>query len=168
MQVTTSETTKSLVMPLAESVQKMLADLLGKPVTVKKATPGLLSIAKPGVAAHYVYDNGTTGALILCDLPLSICAGAALMLLPPAAATDAVKAGKLNENIIENIREVLNICASLFIYEDRAHVRLREIHPLPGQTPPEVAKVITRPAGRMEVDVNVPGYGAGKMALLTA
>jgi hypothetical protein len=165
---TTKETTASLPMPLPESVQRMLADLLGKPVTAKKAAPGGLSTAKPGVVAHYVYDSGVTGSLILCDLALSSYAGAALMLLPPAAAVEGVKAGKMNETIVENIREVLNICASLFIYEDKAHVRLRELYPLPGTTTPEVAKILTRPSARLELDVTITGYGAGKIALLTA
>ena len=82
---------KGLLLPLPESVQKILTQLLGKAVTVKKIPTGQVNTDKPGVVADYVFDTGNTGALALCDLGMANFAGAALMLLPPAATISDVK-----------------------------------------------------------------------------
>lgn len=162
-----SQSATSLFLPLPESAQRMLADLLGKPVTVKKATPMILGPTAPGMAATYVYDSGELGALALCDLPVSCHIGAALMLLPPSVSAEGVKSGRLTETIIDNVREVLNIAASLFIHDQRPHVRLKTIHPLPSKLPDNVARTVLRPAARLDLEVTVQGYGGGKLSLLT-
>lgn len=161
-------TTTGVFLPLPESVHRMFTDLLGKQVVVKKATPFVVGPATLGIVAAYVHDSGQIGALAVCDLAWACHGGAALMLLPPSTSADAVKSGKFTETIVDNIREVLNVAASLFIHEERPHVRLREIHILPGKLPEAVAKVLQRPAARMDLELTVQGYGAGRMTLLTA
>jgi hypothetical protein len=158
----------SLVMPLSESVQKMWSELLGRPVAVKKTTPSVFSARTPGMVGTYVFDSGKLGALGVCDLALASHAGAALTLMPAAVALESIKAGRLTDTIVENVREVLNISATLFIHELMPHVRLKDIIPLPGKTPDDVTRVMARPAARMDLELTVGGYGAGKLAFLTA
>lgn len=86
-------------MPIPEDVRDFLGDLLGKPVSVTKASQiDFGEEPERFVTGLYVNDKDQEliGACI-SDIPLTTTAGAALAMMPAAVAKEAVEAGKLEE-----------------------------------------------------------------------
>jgi hypothetical protein len=135
--------------------------LLGKAVTQKKST-GVPTTAKT-YTATYVDDTGKLVGLAICDVPLAACAGAALALIPAGAAAEATRAGQLPAEMFDNLREVLNVIASLFV---GTHVRLREVMPPSAAVPTPVATLMARPGARLDLDLAVAGYSGGRLSFM--
>jgi hypothetical protein len=152
-----------LTLPGADAVARLLRDLFGKAVTPKKGA-AMPSSTKMCVGA-YMDDAGKLVAVGICDLPLGATMGAALALLAPGVAAEAARAGKLPEEMRDNLLEVLNVMATLF---GGAHVRCRELLLPPAALPADVAAVVAKPGQRLDLDVTVAGYVGGKLCLATA
>ena len=151
----------SPTLPAPDAVARLLRDLLGKGVTAKKC--GILSPSAKLYVATYADDADKIVSVGVCDLPFAASAGAALSLVPPGVAAEAVRAGLLPAELSENLREVLNVMASLF---GATHVRLRDV------VSASVAQtVITSGAGarataRLDVELAVAVYTGGKLSFL--
>jgi hypothetical protein len=150
-------------LPTPEAVARLLRDLFGKAVAPKKGAA--MAPSTKVCAGTYVDDTGKLVGVCVCDLPLSASIGAALALIPPGAAADAVKTGKLPDEMLDNLREVLNILASLF---GGTHVRFRELLPPSAALSAPVAAVLARPVGRLDIELTVAGYAGGRLSLLLA
>src|SRR5437867_220849 len=101
-------------LPTPESVAYILANLLGKRVTARKAAPTSLGPPAAAVIALYACDDGSPGAVAVSDLGFACHAGAALSLIPVSMATESIAAGFVAEAILDNLHEVFNVCAKLF------------------------------------------------------
>ncbi|UMG92956.1 hypothetical protein [Nocardioides sp. TF02-7] len=114
----------------------------------------------------YVDDGARTCAVVACDLALSAYAGAALALVPPGAAAEAVADGKLPDPLAENLYEVLNVAASAFNVPGAEHLRLHALHPAGPPLDPAV-RLQTLTLGRREdLAVDVAGYGSGALSIV--
>src|SRR3546814_7319002 len=80
----------------------------------------------------YVDDSLQLAALVVCDLPMSAHAGAAIGLVPPDQALAAIADGALTDALAENLYEVLNIAAAMFNVDGAPHVRLHALAPAGG------------------------------------
>jgi hypothetical protein len=152
--------------PVRASVRDLLADLLGRRVSVTDAPPQVLDPAAPALAASYVRDDGTPVAVCVCDLRLAGSAGAALGEAPPDDALAQIEAGRLEGDVEEFFREVVNILAKLLNSPATPHVRLGEVLPVPGPLAAAVAAVVLEPGARVDYAVAVEGYGTGTLTLL--
>ena len=101
-------------LPQPKQVRDLLADLLGRDVTLSPTTPFAPGPDTPASVAVYVDDQLRICALIACDLTFSAHAGAAIGLVPVGGAEAAIEDGKLTDTLGENLYEVLNIAASMF------------------------------------------------------
>jgi hypothetical protein len=153
-------------LPAPKEVRDLLADLLGKDVTLSPTSPLAPAAGRPVSVAVYVDDLLVVRAVIACDLAFSAYAGAAIALMPPTSAEAALEDGTLDETLRANLYEVLNIAASLFNVPDAPHVRLYDLHPAGGPVPPDVlAKTLT--LGRREdLAVEIAGYGSGRLSVV--
>lgn len=158
----------SVPIPVRASVRDLLTDLLSRQVTVAVGMPQVLDPQVPALAAAYVDDGGTPRAVCVVDLPLAVHAGAALGTTPPEEAGAAVEGGKLEGDLEEFFREVVNILTKLLNSPTSPHVRLSEVKPVPGRLPAAVAHVVLEPEARVDYAVSVEGYGGGTMTLLAA
>ncbi len=154
-------------MPNAEALRVLLADLLGRAVTLEKATspdPG-----EPFVVADYVTESGATGALVSADLVGTAILGAALTMMPSNLVETVRERGVLAEPTIqENFAEVANVIAQLFNSRDTDHLRSNGVHRSDGGLPEPVAALVARPAARRDFACTVEGYGNGRVALVVA
>ncbi len=153
-------------LPAPKEIRDLLTELLDRDVQISPNPPLAPTPNNPCTIGVYVDDMLQVTAIAAFDLALSAHAGAAIGLVPPAGAQDAVDAGALNDTLRENVYEVLNIAASLFNADGATHVRLYDVHhagnPLPGDI---MVKALT--LGRREdLAVEVAGYGAGKLAVV--
>lgn len=153
-------------LPQPKQLRDLLADLLGRDVTLEPATPYAPGPTTPASVATYVDDSLRICAVLACDLPFSARAGAAIGLVPPAGADEAIADGKLTDTLAENLYEVLNIAASMFNVAGADHLKLHALHPAGPPLDP-MTRISTLTLGRREdLAVEINGYGAGLLSVV--
>lgn len=154
-------------LPVAKEVRDLLTDLLGRPVSIEPTAPLAPGPKRPATIGVYVDDYLRVAALVCFDLPLSAWTGAAIGLVPPKVAEDAVRAGVLPEVLRENLHEVLNIAVGLFNGAPGAdHLRLHAMHPAGSPTPPDILAQALTLGRRTDLRIDVPQYGAGVLSVV--
>lgn len=78
-------------------------------------------------AAEFANAEGAVVSLCLSDLPLSAAMGAALSMIPPAAAEEMVADGELTEMAEANLYEVMNMFSTLFMSDRTPHLKLTRV-----------------------------------------
>ena len=150
--------------PKAASVVPILKGLLRRDIT------GLLAPRQPlppktgYFVAEYTHLNESSYAVI-CDVAFAARVGAALSLIPPSAALEAITARQLTDSIGDNFREVLNVMSRLFDAGGVARVHLGQVHSPGASLPGEVASLLTKPIARTDLAVEIGGYGKGNLIL---
>jgi len=153
-------------LPAIKEIRDLLADLLGRDIDLSPTTPLAPSSKNPTSVGVYVDDALQVTAVVVCDLAFSAYVAAAIGLVPPPTAQEAVEEGTLSLALRENLYEVLNIAASLFNVGEHTHLRLYDLHaagdPLPGSV---LVQALT--LGRREdLEVEVGGYGRGRLSVV--
>jgi|SRR5579872_5354890 len=153
--------------PNPAQIASLLKELLRRNVTASAAPP----IHLPPPAGHIVveYQRGEDGVVIgcgICDISCAVRMGAALTLIPAAAAAEAIATRQLTDAVGENFHEVLNVISRLFDIGGKSRVCLGQVHrpgePLSG----ELAARIAKPASRIDACIDIAGYGKGNLTLL--
>jgi len=157
--------TTTPILPSPTLVGKLIAGLVGRQVIVDKVPPPALDLTKPATVAAYVRDSGLIGAVAVCDLSLTAHLGAALALVPARAAREAVDAGDLPDDLVENHREIVNVAARVFNRPNLPHVRLRDVDVTPSTPPGDVNGLLARFSERLAMEIEIEGYGTGTMWL---
>jgi hypothetical protein len=147
-----------------ETVQELLEPLLGRKVMVRKPLPS----EKPSprtVTGIYCADDGSVQSLCTLDLGLGAHAAAALTLFPARFANEAIAKGELPESLLENLQEILNICAQFTNELSSRHVALREVS-MANRLPPDAAAALAKTPGlRLDLHIGIEGYGSGRFTL---
>ncbi len=161
--------------PLPDDIAKVLADLLGRAVTAKASAP--LAESRAAVFALFGDKSGSLGAAVACDLAAAANLGAALSMIPPSRAQEVVRAGALDATLAENVREVFNVASGLFNFTGVGHqtdaqlgaagltVSLTKFLTVPPAVPPPLVAMLKKCPGRVDLDLAITGYGAGKIAI---
>jgi hypothetical protein len=114
----------------------------------------------------FVADSGEPVALCGADANLAATWGAAFSMLPVAAAKEAAKSRELTGVMIENLREIMNICTRLVMDATSPHLKLDQVYP--AKSLPAPAAALLGPAlGRREFQIQLPKYGGGVLSFLT-
>ena len=154
--------------PIQEDIRDLLADLLGRGVAVDKIDPLTIPEDEAGLVATYVTEDGEIGAVCVCDAPFAILVGAALVMVPATVAGDQLQAGVIDEQHVEFAQEVVNVLARLLNTPRTPHLRLGEVHTLPGALPEDAAKLLAAPEFRRDFVATIEGYGEGRLGLLVS
>jgi hypothetical protein len=115
----------------------------------------------------FVTDAGAPVALCGADANLAASFGGALSMLPVAAAKDAAKARQLTDVMVENVREIMNICTRLVMDATSPHLKLEQLYPSKS-LPAAALALLGAPQGRREFQVQLPKYGGGVLTVLSA
>lgn len=159
-------TTRASVLPQIKDIKDLLTSLLGRDVEVKDGPAWIPPDSEKIIVAEFVDDENTLGAICMADMSGGAFIGAAMGLLPKGGAEDMAKEGSLSATVNENLYETMNIAASLFNVADCPHVRITTMH-APGATlPSPVAALVQQPTGRVDLAINVSGYGPGRFSLV--
>ncbi len=153
-------------LPSNKEIRDLLVNLLGREVTLRPATPLVVSARKPASVAVYVDARLVVRAVIACDLPLSAYAAAAIALMPPPSAEEALERRMLGEVLTENLYEVLNVGASLFNVGAAPHLRLLDLHAAGNPMPGEVLMRTLTLGRREDLEVEIAGYGTGRLSVI--
>jgi hypothetical protein len=150
-------------LPVPKQVRDLLCDLLGRDVTVAPTDP-------PGGAvpptAVFVYDDMRMAGVIGFALPLAAKIAAAVGLIPPGGAEACVEDGELSPLFAENLGEVCNVLTTLFNAAGGPHVRLHALHRDGAEVPTDVASHLAALGNRLDLTVDIAGYGSGTLSLV--
>jgi hypothetical protein len=156
----------TVVLPDAKAVKDMLTGLVGKPVGVTPGAPVTPTEKKPVSVAVYVSPTMDVNVLCVMDLPLSAWTGGALALLPPGGVQDAVEEdGELTTMLTEALHEVVNVLSALFNVPGAPHSRLYQLYAPGDELPGDIAGMLAA-FNRIDLAVEVPGYGKGGLSLV--
>ncbi|MGY1606139.1 MULTISPECIES: hypothetical protein [unclassified Geodermatophilus] len=153
-------------LPDAKAVKDILSGLVGKPVGVTPGDPVTPTATDPVSVAVYVSPTMAVNALCVMDLPLSAWTGGALALLPPGGVQDAVEEdGELTSMLAEALHEVVNVVSALFNVPGAPHSKLYRLY-VPGEDLPGDVAGMLAAFNRLDLAVEVPGYGKGRLSLV--
>ncbi len=156
----------TVVLPDAKAVKDMLSGLVGKPVSVTPGAPVTPTPKSPVSVALYVDPQLSINALCVMDLGASAYTGAALALLPPGGAQDAVEEdGELTSMLTEALQEVVNVLSALFNVPGAPHSKLYKLYAPGDDLPADIAGMLSA-FNRIDLAVDVPGYGKGALSLV--
>jgi hypothetical protein len=150
-------------LPDVEGVASFFSAALRREVTASAARP--IPDARLVMAGHYV--NGAKALISGCfaDRDLVAYAGAALSLVPADAAEESLAQAELDEVLVENFAEILNICSRLFQRDTSQRVTLSTVEDPATATSATSAAMLKNPVRRLDVELDIAGYGKGRMAL---
>jgi hypothetical protein len=113
----------------------------------------------------FVADSGEPVALCGADGNLAATWGAAFSLLPVGVAKDCAKSRELTQVMIDNMREIMNICTRLVMDASSPHLKLDQIYQSKS-LPAAAATLLGAPKSRREFQVQLPKYGGGVLTFL--
>ena len=159
-------TAPGMVLPAAKDVRDMVTGLVGKPVGVAPGAPVTPTPDKPVSVAVYVDPHMAVNAICVMDLAASAYTGAALALLPPGGAQDAVEEdGELSGMMVEALHEVVNVLSALFNVPGAPHSKLHKLYAPGEELPGDIAGMLAN-FNRLDLAIEVPGYGKGALSLV--
>ncbi len=153
-------------LPTPKQLRDLLTELLGREVAVSPGTPLAPSADAPATFSVFVDNSLTICALIVVDLDLSAHAGAAIGLMPPPTAREAIEEKSLPDTMKENLYEVLNIASAMFNIEGARHTKLHEVYHTGDPVPPLILGKAFTLGQREDLNVSVTGYGPGRVSLV--
>ena len=158
--------TGTIALPASKDVRDMLTGLVGKPVAVNPGAPVTPAPGKPVAVAVYVDPQMAINALCVMDLGAAAYTGAALALLPPGGAQDAVEEdGELTSLLVEALHEVVNVLSALFNTPGAPHSKLHKLYAPGDDLPGDIAGMLAN-FNRIDLAIEVPGYGKGALSLV--
>jgi hypothetical protein len=154
-----------LQLPTVKDVRDLFEDTLGRSITVSPTNPLLVQNTANMLVSVYVDEKLKLGAVVGMNFPLTVYAGAAIGLLPPGGAKEAVAARIIPPPVAENIQEVCNIMTILLNREGAGHLRLYKVY-MPGEiVPSDASSALLALGRRIDLTVAVGGYGEGRLAI---
>jgi hypothetical protein len=72
----------------------------------------------------------------------------------------------LDDDAIENVREVVNVMAQLFNSDFTPHVRFRELHRQPGILPDATSALKKKPLAARHFKVSIDKYASGTVSFM--
>ena len=118
--------------------------------------------------ASYVDDGMRLSAVAGFDLPLAAYLGAAIGLVPLGGAEACLEDGELTPMLAENVGEVCNVLTTLLNRDGAPHCRLYRVHQPGEPAPNDVAAQLLALGSRVDLQVKVASYGAGRFWLSIA
>jgi hypothetical protein len=156
----------TVLLPAAKDVRDMLAGLVGKEVSVSPGVPVTPEPNRPVTVAIYTAPDMSVNALCLMDLGASAYTAAALALLPPGGAQDAVEEDKeLSPMLLEALHEVVNVLSALFNTPGAPHSKLNKLVADGDEVPGDIVGMLAG-FNRLDLAIEVPGYGKGAISLV--
>ena len=156
----------TVVLPAAKDVKDMLSGLVGKPVAVNPGPPVTPTEKSPVSVAVYVDPGMAINALCVMDLSASAYTAGALALLPPGGCQDAVEEdGELTSMLVEALHEVVNVLSAMFNVPGAPHSKLHKLYAPGEDLPGDVAGMLAN-FNRIDLAIEVPGYGKGGLSLV--
>jgi hypothetical protein len=156
----------TVLLPAAKDVREMLEGLVGRTVVVSPGAPVTPALDRPVSVAVYVAPDMSVNALCLMDLGASAYTAGGLALLPPGGCQDAVEEdGELTPMLVEALHEVVNVLSALLNTPGAPHSKLHKLY-APGEDVSGDLVGLLAGFNRIDLDIDVQGYGKGSLSLV--
>jgi hypothetical protein len=139
-------------LPSALEVRELWESLVGRDIDVTTGGPMVDPVLNGGAMVGVFVDR-------LMKL-------SALALVPQRAAETAIEEETLPVALSENAGEILNVTASLFNVGDAPHLKLDAVYAPREPLPADVAQWVLAYVRRLDLEVEVAGYGKGCTSVL--
>jgi hypothetical protein len=159
-----STTLEHSPLPTRHAVRNSISDLIGRDVDLKDGVPP--PSKSTNVVAVYVTDRLATSAVAICDLECGARIGGALGMVPRISVDESIAAREMTEVVRDNCYEVLNVLAAVFNVPNAPHVRLYTMYGPGDILPGDVAAFGAMAASRMDVTLQIAGYGSGALSIV--
>jgi hypothetical protein len=154
-------------LPSALEVREHWEGLVGRDIDVTTGGPMVDPVLNGGaLVGVYVDKLLKLSALVLFDLPLAAHLGAAIALVPARTAQTAAEEESLPPALAENAGEILNVTAALFNVGEAPHLKLDQWYAPREALPTDVAPWVLAYVRRLDLEVEVSGYGKGHASVL--
>jgi hypothetical protein len=155
-------------LPHPKEIKDMFTDMLGRDIAVTVCDPFTPVAGELYTSALYVDDVKSLHMVAGMDLALSAFAGAAIGLVPAGGAEGMIEDRELTPMVRDNLFEVLNIFSALFNKPETPHLKIHQMFAI-GENPPADVIVLMKALGmRLDLKIEVAGYGAGRLAVVQA
>jgi len=152
-------------LPSRHAVRTLVEGLVGRDVELKDSEP---IVGRPtNVVAAYVTDKLQVAIVIVADIECAARLGGSLGMLPRGGVDDAIKELDLSGLLRDNTFEVLNVLSAAFNVENAPHVRLYDMYGPCGDVPSDVLALSQVVGSRMDLELNIAGYGPGRLSIIT-
>jgi hypothetical protein len=155
----------TVLLPAPKDVRDMLAGLVGRNVTVSPGAPVTPTPNRPVAVAVYVAPDMSVNALCLLDLVAAAYTAGGLALLPPGGCQDSVEEGELSALQLEALHEVVNVLSALYNVAGAPHSRLHKLYAPGEEVAGDLAGMLAG-YNRIDLDVEIQGYGKGSLSLV--
>ena len=156
------------LLPAAKDVRDMLSGLVGKSIAVNPGAPVTPKPNRPVTVAIYTAPDMSVNALCVMDLGASAYTAGALALLPPGGCQDSVEEdNELSPIQLEALHEVVNVLSALFNTPGAPHSKLNRLVKDGEDVPGDVAGLLAS-FNRLDLEIQIPGYGKGGLSLVIA
>lgn len=153
--------------PKPKELSDHLEPLMGRSTTVAaSAAPN--KFKESCHSARYVTRDEKLAAICQVDLELAAFLAGALAMVPAGGAQDCVKEGKLSPTLLDAFREVANVLAGVLCVNGAPHVRWTDVATNLAELASDAKAVAAKPFERVDVRVEIDGYGGGSLTILTA
>ncbi len=153
-------------LPPLEEIAELLHSLLDMKIAVEPGQPVQLDQEKPTAVATFVNEAGRVKTVLLCDLEGIIYLGAGMAVMPADLAHEFISSKNIPDNIAEIFQEVINESANLFNKSGKLHLSPGVLKITPDTLPDKVERLISKPGSRLDIKIEVPGYGTGMISLI--
>ena len=153
--------------PEPAQVRELLQTLISSSVQVEPSRP-VLPGREPALVGVYVTEAEALGAVVSCELSLAAALGAALGEVPAGDVEQAVAHGSLSVELAENAAEVLNVLVAVFNGAGVPALQLHRVHAVGEALPAGVTAVLGYVMCRLDLQVDVAGYGGGRLSVVVA
>jgi hypothetical protein len=158
--------TAPVLLPAAKDVKDMLSGLVGKNVGVLPGAPVTPTPKDPVAVAVFVSPSMSINAICVMDLGAAAYTAGALALLPPGGCQDAVEEdGELTPLLVEALHEVVNVLSAMFNTPGAPHSKLHKLFAPGDEIDADIAGMLAA-FNRIDLAVEVPGYGKGALSLV--
>ncbi len=147
----------SVRIPETSDLIPLLTALIGKDLSFDSGVDPLTPAEVEQHLTLFVGDDDAPLMLAGGDKAFAYFSGAALAMVPKGRAEDAITAREPDEDLLENYFEVMNVVTRVINDQGGDHVRL-----IPQSS--VVLADLPEPAKGSGLDVNMDGYGTGKLS----
>ncbi|MGZ4466148.1 MAG: hypothetical protein ACXVW0_12395 [Nocardioides sp.] len=154
-------------LPANKQIKDLFEGLLGRDVALEETAPQEPDSVPRPMTAIYVDDSNKMSSIAVMDFNLTAWTGAALALVPKGGAEAAIEDRDIPDSLLDNASEILNVLAAPIGDASGVHQRLLNTYSPHETVPREVLEWTAQPGMRMDVKLDVKGYGEGVLSVIS-
>ena len=151
-------------LPTRHAVRTLIQGLVGRDLDLRDGEP--IMPRPSNLVAAYVTDKMQVAVAIVLDIECAARLGGSLGMLPRGGVDDAIKEVDVSGLLRDNTFEVMNVLAAVFNVENAPHVRLYDLYGPMSAVPTDVLALTQLAGSRMDLEIDVAGYGAGHLSII--